>query len=625
MIPFPKRAALAAALATAGVLATPTAASATVAPPVVIDDSLIVTSDDQGDTITLAAAGGVITVNGAATTLNANANAAIVVTAGGGADVVDASALAAANYRALLVDGGGDDDVLTGGANADTLDGGEGNDRLVGFKGSTDLVSGGNGDDVMVWNNGDGSDQNDGGAGTDETEVNGAPTAADVFTFRPSAEIGGWVRLDRTNLGTFNIQLLTERLTVNGLGGNDSASPDPADPTGLSVLTSITLNGGTGEDELTGGDGPDQINGGGGFDTLAGAGFADLIRGGDDADTITGDGGDDRLVGDRGTDFHSGGAGDDVLVWNNGDGTDNDAGDAGFDRVEVNGSAATGGDVFTLAPNGDDAKFERTNQVPFAINLTSGPARLDDAEPNGGVEALSVNGGPGNESFIVAPGLPGLLVAADGGSGDDLLVGDEEADSFFGGSGNDTLAPGDGADLADGEEGNDQLSARDRTGDLVRGGVGIDSAQTDAVIVDAINGVEALDATPLAAPPPSGDTKALLPKVGKAKLISSHGKLVARVPLTCPAAEAGGCQMTLTLKTAKAVRLGGVRAVLVLGSKSADLRPGQRSTVSVRLVGGAAELRRHGMLPVRARIATQDAAGNFAVRSVALGLRFPRR
>ncbi len=88
--------------------------------------------------------------------------------------------------------------------------------------------------------------------------------------------------------------------------------------------------------------------------------------------------------------------------------------------------------------------------------------------------------------------------------GNDELSGAGEADSFFGGSGNDMLTGGGGSDLLDGNEGDDQLFARDGTGDLVRGGTGNDSAQTDQVTVDAIDGVEALDATPAPAPTPAG-------------------------------------------------------------------------------------------------------------------------
>ena len=148
-------------------------------------DTLTVTSDQAADTITLAAAGGVITVNGQATTLAADRNAKIVVNAGDGADTVNASALAAADYSTLTVNGGDGDDLLTGGSDNDDLRGDGGNDRVVGFRGTDDL-EGGAGNDVLVWNNGDGTDVMDGDAGADEVEINGAPTAGDVFTAVPN-------------------------------------------------------------------------------------------------------------------------------------------------------------------------------------------------------------------------------------------------------------------------------------------------------------------------------------------------------------------------------------------------------------------------------------------------------
>ena len=108
-----------------------------------------------------------------------------------------------------------------GGANADDLNGEGGFDRLVAFRGSNDVVNGGTGDDVMVWNNGDGTDINNGDAGIDEVEVNGAPTAGDAFIYKPDPAVAGRVQFNRTNLIGFGINLSAERLTVNGLGGDD--------------------------------------------------------------------------------------------------------------------------------------------------------------------------------------------------------------------------------------------------------------------------------------------------------------------------------------------------------------------------------------------------------------------
>jgi Ca2+-binding RTX toxin-like protein len=560
-------------------LATPTTAKAAVTTDV-NGNILTVTSDQEADTITLAAAGGVITVNRQATTLVADDNAKIVVNAGDGADTVDASALAATDYLALTVNGGNGDDLLTGGSDNDHLLGDGGNDRIVGFKGNDDL-EGGDGNDVLVWNNGDNNDVMDGDAGADEVEINGAPTTGDVFTAAPNA---GRVLFTRTNLVPFTVDFSAERLTVNGLGGDDTFNG----AAGLAPLTLLALNGGTGDDSLSGGDGPD------------------LISGGDGNDKLDGDVGDDRLVGDRGTDTLTGGDGDDALVWNNGDGSDVMNGDAGADAVEING-APTAGDIFTAAPNAGRVLFARTNLVPFTVDFAA--------------EALAVDGGGGGDQLTVSPGLPGLLVTADGGSGNDLLSGADEADSFVGGTGNDTLTGGGGSDLLDGQDGDDRLLARDGHGDLVRGGTGTDSAQTDALTVDAVDGVETIDATPQ---PPAPDTKALLPTLGHITVVRSHGHLVARIPLSCPAAETGGCQTTVTLTTVRTVRLGRVRAMLVLGSNNVSLRGGQRRALSIPLAAGAATLARHGSVSTRVQIATRDAAGNAASRRVAVNLRIPR-
>jgi Ca2+-binding RTX toxin-like protein len=560
-------------------LAAPTTAKAAVTTDV-NGNTLTVTSDQEADTITLAAAGGFITVNRQATTLAADDNAKIVVNAGDGADTVDASALAAADYSALTVNGGTGDDLLMGGSDNDHLLGDAGNDRVVGFKGNDDL-EGGDGNDVLVWNNGDNTDVMDGDAGADEVEINGAPTVGDVFTADPNA---GRVLFTRTNLVPFTVDFSAERLTVNGLGGDDTFNG----AAGLAPLTLLTLNGGTGDDSLTGGDGPD------------------LLTGGDGNDKLDGDSGDDRVVGDRGTDTLSGGDGDDALVWNNGDGSDVMNGDAGADAVEING-ALTAGDIFTAAPNAGRVLFTRTNLVPFTVDFSA--------------EALAVNAGGGDDQFTVSPGLPGLLVNVDGGSGNDSLTGAEEADSLVGGAGNDTLTGGGGSDLLDGQDGDDRLLARDGEGDLVRGGTGNDSAQTDALTVDAVDGIETVDATP---PPPAPDTKALLPTLGHITVLRTHGHLIARVPLSCPAAEAGGCQTTVTLTTAKTVRFGRVRATLVLGSNGVSLRGGQSRTLSIRLADGVATLARRGRVSTRLQIATRDAAGNAASRLVAVSLRIPR-
>jgi Ca2+-binding RTX toxin-like protein len=625
MISLSRRLALVAALAAVGVLGAASSADAAVQPPVVNNNTLTVTSDAAGDTITIAAAGGFITVNGTPTTLEATTAAEVVVNAGGGNDTVDTSALSAMNYNNATINGGEGDDLLTGGARNDLINGEVGEDRVVGFKGN-DVLQGGDGADVLVWNNGDASDRDEGGNGVDEVEVNGSPTATDQFNAKPDVEKPGFVFFERSNLVKFSIESQAERLTVNGLGGEDQFIPDPAVPAGLAGLTALTLNGGSAGDRLVGGDGADQINGGSGVDELFGGEGADQINGGDENDEIKGNGGDDRLVGGTGSDSLQAEAGDDAIVWNNGDGSDPvNEGGAGFDRVEVNGSPAAG-DLTQFVADATEASFVRTNLVPFTLEIAS-----DN-------EVLAFNGLGGNDAFKVHDEGSAMTVAADGGAGNDELTGADEVDSFFGGSGNDLLVGGAGSDLLDGQEGEDRVLARDGVSDLVRGGTGNDSAQTDRITVDAVDGVETLEATPAPVPTPgppptvppkpqpkAADTNALLPTVGKFAVTHSQGKLIARAPVTCPAAEAGGCRTALTLETAKAVKLGKVRAVLVLGSATVSLAPGQSKTVSVRVNRGAVALSNHGKLSTRIQVSSSDAAGNTAAGSTAVGLRIPGR
>ena len=73
----------------------------------------------------------------------------------------------------------------------------------------------------------------------------------------------------------------------------------------------------------------------------------------------------------------------------------------------------------------------------------------------------------------------------------------------------------------------------------------------------------------------------------------------------------------------RAFRSRKLRARLVLGSARVNLAPGERRTVSLRLSGTVAGLAVHGEFQARVQVASSDAAGNSAARSLAVGLRIP--
>ena len=316
-----------------------------------------------------------------------------------------------------------------------------------------------------------------------------------------------------------------------------------------------------------------SVDGGAGADTVFGSDGADLILGGEGNDVLGGGGGDDRIVGDRGTDTMNGGTGDDTLVWNNGDGSDVANGDEGRDDVEVNGAAAAG-DVFTVQPNGARIKFDRTNLVPFSIDI-------------GSSETMHANGLGAGDTISVGE-VGAYEVTASGGADNDTLTGGSSSETFLGGSGNDTINPGGGIDVVSADEGDDQVNVRDRTADLARGGAGNDSVVADVGQLDILDGFEAIDRTPNATPPPVLDhpTPPVTIRGGTVKV--KRG--IASIKVSAPADASGNSTGSLAVRTAKAVRLAGLKVTLQLGSARYDLAPGASKTLKVKLANGSRRL-----------------------------------
>ena len=268
--------------------------------------------------------------------------------AGGGDDTVTATTGVG---FALDIDGGADNDTLTGGSGPDLITGGAGNDRITGANnpgGTRDNSQGGDGDDTLVWNPGNGDDINEGGAGNDTIEVNGGG-GGEQFTVAPSATPLR-ISFDRTGPsppGPFNLDIGTaERLDLNAGGGDDTVTAT----TGVGFA--LDIDGGADNDTLTGGSGPDLITGGAGNDRITGANNPGGTR-----------------------DNSQGGDGDDTLVWNPGNGDDINEGGAGNDTIEVNGGG--GGEQFTLKASATPGRvaFDRTGPSPIPVRSTSTSAR----------------------------------------------------------------------------------------------------------------------------------------------------------------------------------------------------------------------------------------------------------
>jgi Ca2+-binding RTX toxin-like protein len=268
---------------------------------------------------------------------------------------------------------------------------------------------------------------------------------------------------------------------IFGLGGND------------------VLDGGSGNDLIFGGSGNDKLFGGKGNDKLFGGTGNDLLDGGDGDDRLEGGDGNDELEGAKGNDTMLGGRGDDVLKWDDGDGNDIMSGGDGRDSVEVEGNV-TRGDNFVLRNVNGKAFFERTGLDGVAgaqFNLTVDTSEVFDVEGVGGndtfvvndltgtgVELVKFSGGNGNDKLDGT--ATSTRLEAEGGAGDDELIGSSIADTLSGGDGNDTIGGEKGNDVMIGGNGDDTLEWDDGDGsDIISGNAGNDTVEVEGAVTGA--------------------------------------------------------------------------------------------------------------------------------------------
>jgi Ca2+-binding RTX toxin-like protein len=448
------------------------------------DDAVDVENAKGGsanDTLTGTAAANILTGGGGADTLNGSDGddtfdgglGGDVMNGGVGADLVDYSSRAT-NVTADLegdtddgqagegdrigadvekITGGSAHDTLTGNASVNTLTGGGGDDTLAGGAANDALVGGDGNDRFAAGSVADGGDQLNGAAGLDQAD----------YSLR-----SGDVTLD-----------LTGNVADGEAGEGDSVSSDTE-----------TLKGGSGDDVIKGGATvAHSIFGSGGDDQLTGGTRDDILVGGLGGDRFTSGGGQDTAdysartepltidqdgVADDGAFLEGDNILADIVVVYGGSGNDGITGSAihnivaggpGNDRV--NGGAENdtlrgdaGDDVLEADPGRDD--FVGGNGVDTAdYSARTGPLviDLDDAADDGEVGSA--------ENDNVLKDVENVL----GGSANDSITGDEDANFIRGGLGSDTLR---------GMAGDDRVHSRDGGADtLVDCGLGTDTHAAD--------------------------------------------------------------------------------------------------------------------------------------------------
>jgi Ca2+-binding RTX toxin-like protein len=197
----------------------------------------------------------------------------------------------------------------------------------------------------------------------------------------------------------------TVNLVVNAGGGNDNINISAPKFAGSPVV-----NGGDGDDTILGSPRTDTIDGGNGNDRITGA-----------KNTAAGE-----------IETIHGGAGNDVIIWNNGDGDDLNEGDAGVDETLIVEGTADDGN--TITQEGAVTRFERTSGA-------GGFKVFSNA-----MEKLSLQSFSGNDTVATGPGVP-IPMSIDAGPGNDTITTGDGPDRIVADRGNDTINAGNGEDV----------------------------------------------------------------------------------------------------------------------------------------------------------------------------------
>lgn len=323
----------------------------------------------------------------------------------GGADTIDGGT---GNDS---LNGSGGNDTMMGGAGTfnDSLNGGAGADSIVGGAGN-DQLSGGLDNDTLQGD--DGNDRLDGGAGADSlvggvgNDVYIVDSALDAILERP----GEGTDIVYTTVN-YTLSAAIESISLSGVGNISATGNDENN----------VMTGNAGNNGLNGGAGNDSIDGGAGTDTMAGGLGNDVFTVDNTAD---------------------------VVVEQDGEGTD---------QIRSTVTFTLGAFVENLLLTGTAAVDGTGNDLDNVLAGNTAANRL-----TGGLGNDSIDGSLGSDTV-------------DGGEGNDSLLGGNDGDLLLGGTGSDRLDGGAGVDSMTGGEGNDTYSA-DSALDLVTelDGQGID-------------------------------------------------------------------------------------------------------------------------------------------------------
>ncbi|MCA4924170.1 MAG: hypothetical protein ING86_15425, partial [Methylobacterium sp.] len=359
--------------------------------------------------------------------------------------------------------GGGGNDSLLGGAGDDTANGGSGNDVMFGWAGF-DMASFAQATNGVAANlatgraTGEGNDSLDGfealiGSAFSDT-LTGDAGENELMGGKGNDLISGGADNDRLYGDDGNDELYGDvgGDKLFGGGGKDSLYGWDGDDVLTGGNDADLLFGDAGKDELFGGDGKDSLYGWDGDDVLTGGNDADLLLGDAGGDILQGDAGDDMLFGWTGHDELDGGAGSDGLYGEDGndtlkggDGKDSLYGWDG-DDVLIGGNGAdtlvgsSGADTLDGGTDADTMEGGTADDLFFVMDTGDVVFELAHGGADSIITAINLTLPDHVEALRIAEGVSGITI--NGGSGNDMLIGNGEGNTFNGGAGDDVILAG---------------------------------------------------------------------------------------------------------------------------------------------------------------------------------------
>lgn len=404
-------------------------------------------------------------------------------------------------------------DNLVGTAMADDISALDGNDRIIGSAGN-DIIDGGLGRDEVGYHIFHSDLSVDLLAGTASSADIGSDALISIEDVRSGNGDDNLIGDNNNNVfyaGGGNDTLI-------GNDGNDGLFGQDGDDYLDGGMGSDSLRGGAGNDVVIGGDGDDALIGDAGNDTMDGGLGRDTlsyndVSGGVHVDLVAGTASSATFGNDMVSNFERIEASnfDDVLIGDSN--TDSIFGQDGNDIIVSNytGASIFGGSIF--GQDGDDS-LSVNNFGAIQITLSGGEGN-DILSGSAGVERYfggngndKINGSEGNDRIDGGAGTDELLYLSFSdditvdllsntatsllssdfvfniedvatGSGNDMIIGDHNANMIHGQAGNDVLIGNDGNDSLQAGSGDDNLDGGNGS-DTLRGGTGMDTITTGA-------------------------------------------------------------------------------------------------------------------------------------------------